>query len=90
MSDQQTNDIMHKMAFDAIGMAAQILTPNHAHLTALIEAERSMHSHLHITDPTLYKRAMHDKGLEQQVRLARAALAFIAVVEEIKAEIGHD
>jgi hypothetical protein len=77
----------HKMAMDAIGFAAQILTPQAATLGALIKAERDMHSHLHITDPTLYRRAIHDKGLAQQVRLAKAALAFVLAVQEVKAEL---
>lgn len=81
--------VRHKMAMDAVGLAAQILTPQAETLAALIEAERRMHSHMHITDPTLYIRALHDKGLAQQVKLARAALAFVLVVREIKAELGE-
>ena len=75
------------MAMDAIGFAAQLLTPQSDALAALIEAERSMHSSLHITDPTLYMRAIHDKGLQQQVRLAKAALAFILEVQAVKDEL---
>jgi len=80
-------DAQHKMAMDAIGFAAQLLTPQSEALMALVEAERSMHSHLHITDPTLYIRAQNDKGLQQQVRLAKAALAFVAEVQEVKSEL---
>lgn len=76
-----------KMAFDALGMAAQILTPNADTFAALIEAERSMHSHLHITDPTFYRDAINSDGLRQQVYLAKAALAFILAVQEIKNEL---
>lgn len=79
--------VQHKAAMDAIGFAAQLLTPNADTLAALIEAERSMHSHMHITDPTFYRCAMNDKGLEQQVRLAKAAMAFIRAVQEIKDEL---
>lgn len=81
--------VRHKMAMDAVGFAAQLLTPQAETLAALIQAERSMHSHMHITDPTLYIRALHDKGLAQQVKLAKAALAFVLVVQEIKAELGE-
>lgn len=77
------------MAMDAIGFAAQLLTPQSDALAALIKAERSMHSSLPIIDPTLYRRAIHDKGLEQQVRLAKAALAFVLAVQEVKAELGE-
>lgn len=48
----------YKMAMDAIGFAAQVMTPQHEVYEALIEAEQAMHSSLHITDPTLYKRAI--------------------------------
>ena len=80
--------VKHKMAMDAIGFAAQILTPQADTIAALILAERSMHSYLHSTDPTMYRRAIHDKGLAQQVKLANAALAFIVAVQEVKAELG--
>jgi hypothetical protein len=80
-------DVTHKMAMEAIGFAAQLLTPQTETLMALVEAERSMHSHLHITDPTLYIRALNDKGLHQQVKLAKAALAFIAEVQDVKREL---
>lgn len=80
----------HKMAMDAIGFAAQLMTPQTEALRALVEASRSMHSHLHITDPTLYRQAITSKGLEQQVKLASAALAFIAAVEEVKSELQQE
>jgi hypothetical protein len=79
--------MQHKMAFDAIGFAAQLLTPQADTLAALIEAEMQMHSYMHITDPTLYRRAIHDKGLAQQVRLAKAALAFVLEVQAVKDEL---
>jgi hypothetical protein len=75
------------MAMDAIGLAAQLLTPQAETLGALVEAERSMYSFMHITDPTAYIRAVNDKGLQQQVRLAKAALAFILEVQAVKDEL---
>jgi len=78
----------HKMAFDAIGMAAQLLTPQADHFAMFIDAEARMHSYMHITDPTLYIKALNDRGLALQVKLARAALAFILAVQEVKSEIG--
>lgn len=77
----------HKMAMDAVGFAAQLLTPQTDTLAALVKAEQSMHSSLHITDPTLYMRAIQSDGLRQQVKLARAALAFIRAVQEVKDEL---
>ncbi|MFC4668176.1 hypothetical protein ACFO5X_07380 [Seohaeicola nanhaiensis] len=82
------SDVEHKMAMDAIGFAAQVLTPQADHLRKLIDAERSMHNHLHITDPTLYGKAIHSDSLRQQVDLAKAALAFVLAVQKVKTEIG--
>ena len=84
-----THPVTHKMAMDAIGFAAQVLTPQSDTLAALIKAEREMHSHLHITDPTLYRAALQSKGLAQQVRLAKAALSFILEVQAVKAELSE-
>lgn len=75
------------MAMEAIGFAAQLLTPQAEYLGKLIDAERSMHSYLHITDPTLYRAAIHNNGFDQQIRLAKAALAFILAVQEVKNEL---
>lgn len=83
-----TDHTEHKTAMEAIGFAAQILTPQADYLGQLVKAERDMHSFLHISDPTLYMKAMNDKGLEQQVKLAKAAIAFVLVVQEVKAELG--
>lgn len=80
-------NVEHKMAMEAIGFAAQLLTPQADYLGKFIDAERSMHSYLHITDPTLYRAAIHNKGLDQQVRLAKAAVAFILAVQEVKNEL---
>lgn len=81
------SDDHHKIAMDAIGFAAQLLTPQADAFAALIEAERSMHSSLHITDPTLYRQALKSDGLRQQVELCKAALAFVLAVQSIKDEL---
>jgi len=82
-----TDHLEHKMAIEAIGFAVQVLATQVDTLAALVDAERQMHSYMHITDPTLYIKAMNDKGLKQQVRLAKAALAFVREVQHVKAEI---
>ena len=82
-----TQPEVHKMAFDALGMAAQMLTPQADTFAALIDAERSMHSSMHITDPTFYREAINSDGLRQQVDLAKAALAFILAVQAVKNEL---
>ena len=81
-----TSQIEHKIVMDAIGFAAQMLATQVDTLAALVEAERQMHSYMHITDPTLSRKAMNDKGLKQQVRLAEAALTFVREVQAVKAE----
>lgn len=80
-------DPHYKMAMDSLGFAAQILTPHADQFAALVKAEKSMHSYLHITDPTLYIRASRDDSLRQQVELAKAALAFIVAVQNVKVEL---
>ena len=81
------NDQTHKMAMDAVSFASQILAPHADQLAALIRAEQQMHSHVHITDPTLYHKAIHSNNLRWQVELARAALAFIQEAEKVRGEI---
>jgi hypothetical protein len=82
-------EIEHKMMMDAIGLAAHLLTPNATKMANLIEAERSMHSFMHITDPTMYIKAMNSKSLQQQVDLAKAALAFVLAVQNVKSQIAE-
>ena len=84
------NDVQHKMAMDAIGFAAQLLTPNADQFSALINAERSMHSFMHITDPTTYIKAINSKNLNYQVELAKAAMAFVQAVQRVKGKLGED
>ena len=79
----------HKMAMDAVGLAAQILTPQADVLGALISAEQEMHSFAHITDPTLYRDAINSKSLALQVRMAKAAIAFVLEIQSIKSELAH-
>jgi hypothetical protein len=80
-------DPIHKMAMDAIGFAAQILTPQAEYLGRLVEAERGMHSYLHITDPTMYRKAINSDNLRHQIMLAKAAIAFVLAVQEVKDEL---
>lgn len=76
-----------KMAMDAVAVASNVLTPNLDLYAALVTQEQQMHSVLHITDPTLYRKAIASKSLQQQVKLCRAAMAFVHAVAEVKAEI---
>jgi hypothetical protein len=86
-SGQSAYDVHYKMAMDAIGFAAQLLTPQADILAGLIKAERDMHNSLQITDPTFYIKASNSDGLRQQVTLAKAALAFVLAVQGVKNEL---
>jgi hypothetical protein len=76
----------HRMAMEAIGFAAQILTPQAEQLGKFLEAERTSHSSLHITDPTLYRDMINSKNFDLQIRMARAAMSFILEIQKIKEE----
>lgn len=84
------HEIEHKMAMEAIGFAAQLLTPQADYLGELIKAERSMHDHLHITDPTMYLKALHSRSLAQQIALAKAGLAFVLAVQKVRDEVAAE
>lgn len=65
-----------------------ILRPHKATFEQLDEAERQSHSHLHITDPTLYRDQINSAQFDQNVRMMRAALRFVREVEGIAKEAG--
>lgn len=79
-----TDQIEHKMALEAIGFAAQVLASHKERYELLIESERNMHSIGHILDPTLYRDMIHSKNFEWQMRLVRAALAFLREFEAVR------
>lgn len=80
----------HRMAMDAIGFAYWTLSPQELTLKRLVEAERSMHSFMHITDPTFYMMASGDEGLKLQVEMANAALEFVARIQAVKEKLAKD
>lgn len=80
----------HAQAMQAVGLAAQVLTPNHDAFARLIESNRAVNETGWLTDPTLFRQAAGNKNLDQQVRLARAALAFILAVQEVKGELAAE
>lgn len=84
------HEVEHKMAMEAVGFAAQILTPQAEYLGKLVAAEQSMHSYLHITDPTMYIKALNSEQLRLQVDLAKAAIAFVLAIQKVKGELGED
>lgn len=80
-------DPSHKMAMDAVCFMRQLLGPHREQLQKLIDSERQMHSVGHILDPTLYRDMIYSKSFEQQMRLARAALAFLDEADAVAAEL---
>lgn len=77
-----------QMMMQAVGFAAQLLTPHSDNLAELVQAEQRSHSYLHITDPTLYRKTLSDKNFRAQVDLAAAALAFVLAVQKVKGDLG--
>lgn len=82
-------DPNHKMAMDAIAFSRQLLEPQAEHLRALLKAEQHAHAIGHITDPTMYRDMIYSKSFAQQIRLARAALAYIDELNAVAEEIGE-
>jgi hypothetical protein len=80
-------DPKHRMAMEAIGFMAQLLGPHREQFEILIKAEQDAHSFGHILDPTLYRDMIHSKGFEQQIRLCKAALVFLDIIDSVKGEL---
>lgn len=76
-------DPHHKLMMDTILQAHHWIALHREGLAAFIEAERRAHSIGHITDPTLYRDMINSKSFAQQIKIARAAQAFIASVDEV-------
>ena len=81
-------DPMHKMAMDAIGMARHLLNTYSEQYDILLKAENDAHSIGHILNPTLYRDMIHSKSFAQQIKLCRAAQAFLREVNAVAEDIG--
>lgn len=78
----------HIAAMQAIGMMRMMLGQHREKFEELLESERNMHSIGCMLDPSLYRDMIYSKSFEQQLRLIRAALAFLSVADEIAKELG--
>ena len=77
----------HKMAMEAIGFMRQILGQHREQFERLIKSERDMRSFGGMLDPTLYKDMLYSKSFAQQMRLVKAAVAFLKEVDTVADEI---
>lgn len=80
-------DPAHRLAMDTLAMTRQLLMPHRGHFESFLEAERRAHSVGHILDPTLYRDMINSKSFEQQVRLVRAAVAFLDATDAVATEL---
>ena len=77
----------HRHTMETVAMAYHTLTMVAPHLRELEEAERRAHSVGHIFNPTLYRDMIGSKSFAQQMKIVRAALAFVAAMDAVKAEM---
>ena len=76
----------HAAGMQFIGLLYPAMKLHEPAYRALVKADASADSFLHITNPSLWKAMRMGAGranYEAQVKLAHAALAFIKVVDEV-------
>lgn len=76
----------HTMLMNTIGFAYQLMEAQRQQLRLFLDAERSAHAVGHIIDPTLYRDMINSESFAQQLVLCRAAEAFLAACDEVKAK----
>lgn len=81
-------DPEHRLAMEAIGMARMMLDQHRERYEVLIKARSDADAFGHILNPTLYRDMIHSKSFEQQMRLVRAAQAFLRETDAVAKEIG--
>jgi len=83
-------DPLYRAAIEAIGFARMIMTQHRDQYDRLLKAEQDAHSFVHVINPTLYRDMITSKNFERQTRLIRAAVAFLAAVDEVANELPPD
>lgn len=81
---QESVSALHAEAMRMVVIAELMLRAHKPALEMLVNAERDMHSSMHITNPTLYREAMNSRNLEYQLKLAKAALDFLELVRLVQ------
>lgn len=80
-------DPRHRLAMEGIDWASVLLNLHREQFQAVLESEQHMHSAGGLLDPTLYRDMLYSKSWKQQLRLIRAALAFLNEVSAVAAEL---
>jgi hypothetical protein len=79
-------DPEYRMAMNMVLGAYHTMSLVAAPLRKLDQAERDAHSFGHIVDPTLYKDMIYSPSFAEQMKIVRAALAFIKACDDVKIE----
>lgn len=74
------------MAMEAIALFRHMLGQHRPAFEALIDSERYMHNVGGLIDPTLYRDMLYSKSLKMQLRLVRAAIAFLDEIDAVAKE----
>ena len=78
----------HEIAMQSIGLANQIMGLHREQFEKVLRSERDMHNFGGMLDPTLYRDMLYSDSFKQQIRLIKAALAFLDEVGAVAKEIG--
>ena len=76
-------DPAHKAAMEAIGFTRQILGQHREQFDALLKSENYMHNVGGLLDPTLYRDMLYSNSFRLQIRLVKAAVAFLDEVDAV-------
>lgn len=74
----------HRIAMQAIGLAAHLMDQHRPHYEALIKSEQHMHDVGGLLDPTLYRDMLYSDSFKLQTRLIKAAIVFLKEVQEVE------
>ncbi len=69
-----------KLAMDMVVQSALQINLVKAPLEAFIEGEKSSHNFMHITDPTMYRKMINSQNIATNLRVSKAAVAFVKEV----------
>lgn len=81
--------INHRMIMDQSRLSAKLLEGFKEGFERFIKAEKDMHSHAHITNPTLYHQAINSNSLKIQLRIAKACVELVEAWEEFESLKNH-